>query len=154
MGILRSIGTKNLLLAFLIGLPCVGCFAPSGGDFESLLRMLLGDSAAAARASTLTIRIVNEAGSGISEEVTLEVDGETAPLVCSATEHVCDFPLPQCPQQVIAISERRTDTQGFFQGGRNFNGSDEAFNFIRGEFECGDIILYRFTETVAEAFVY
>jgi hypothetical protein len=130
-----------------------GCMAASGSQFQDLVNQLLGGSTTLA-STTLTIRIVNEAGTGINEELKLEIDGVEQTFTCSATQHVCDVALLACPQQVIAISERRVDTGGYFQGGRNFNGGEESFNFVRGEFECGQIILYRFTDTVAEAFVY
>ncbi len=131
----------------------LGCFAASGNQFEQLLLELAGKSATIAE-NTLTIRLINEAGSGITESLTLEIDGVDQTFTCSSTQNVCDFILDVCPQAVIAVSERRTDAAGLFQGGRNFNGSDESFNFTAGEFQCGQVILYRFSGEDAEAFVY
>ena len=104
--------------------------------------------------TSVTIRVINEAGTGITETLTLEIDGALTVITCTSTQHVCESVLPTCPQQVLAISERRTDTTGAFRGGRNFNGSDESFNFTEGEFSCGQVITYMFTATSASAYVY
>lgn len=140
-------------LALLATLTAAGCFAAGGNQFRQLLLQLAGKSGTALE-NTLTIRLINEAGSGITESLTLEIDGIQNTYTCSSDQNLCDFVLETCPQAVIAISERRTDAAGLFQGGRNFNGSDESFNFTAGEFECGQVILYRFSENDAEAFVY
>ena len=129
-----------------------GC-SPSSANFQTQLDQLLGVTPGTINPQTLNIRIINEVGSNISIELTLSIDGVEQVFTCSATQHVCEFALPTCPEMVKTISERRTDTSGFFQGGRNFNGSDESFNFDHSKFQCGQIIFYRFTETSAEAFV-
>jgi hypothetical protein len=129
-----------------------GC-SPSSADFQSQLNQLLGNTPGTINPSTLNIRIINEVGSGINIALTLSIDGVEQTFTCTSTQHVCETALATCPGTVDAISERQTDTSGFFQGGRNFNGSDESFNFDSSKFQCGQIIFYKFTETTAEAFV-
>ena len=156
MRTLRWVGRMSRVLCCgLVGLGLAGACgcSLSGGSFEDQLRQLLGSATGTINPTTLNIRIVNEAGTNINIELKLLIDGVEQVFTCSATQHVCETPLATCPESVETISERLTDANGYFQGGRNFNGSDESFNFDRGEFECGQIIFYRFTETTAEAFV-
>jgi len=153
---LRRVGrVSRVLCCGLVGLGLAGVGGCSAsGNFEDQIRQLLGITPGTVNTTTLNIRIVNEAGTNINVALTLSIDGEEQTFTCTATQHVCETPLATCPESVKTISERLTDTSGYFRGGRNFNGTDESFNFDSGEFECGQILFYRFTETTAEAFVF
>jgi hypothetical protein len=139
------------LVALVLAGAC-GC-APSSADFQAKLDELLGVTPGNINPSTLNIRIINEVGSNINIALTLSIDGVEKTFTCTSTQHVCETALATCPGTVDAISERQTDTSGFFQGGTNFNGSDESFNFDSSKFQCGQIIFYRFIGTTVDAFV-
>ncbi len=98
------------------------------------------------------IRIINQ--STATEELDILVDGQPYTISCLSTVQICDFYLSTCPQRVQAVTERRLDAAGRFVGGRDFTGNDD-FTFDRGagEFDCGDFIIYRFSDTEADAFV-
>ena len=98
------------------------------------------------------IRIINQ--STATEELDILVDGQPYTISCLSAVQICDFYLSTCPQRVEAVSERRLDTAGRFVGGRNFEGSDACtFDSGEGEFNCGDFLIYRFSDTEADAFV-
>jgi hypothetical protein len=138
----------------LLGLAAAtGCPSVSGTDFEQLISQLTGGTYVNP-ANTVTIRLINEAESGTTETLILEIDGVQQTFTCSATQNVTTTVLSACPTSIIAISENRVDSSGAFVGGRLFNGSDESFNFTEGEFSCGEIVTYSFTETEASAYVY
>ncbi len=139
-------------LAVLALVAVSGC-PGNNTDFAALLSQLTGNPYINP-ADTVTIRLINEAGTGITTTLILEIDGVQQTFTCSSTQHVTSTVLPKCPGTVIAISENRVDTSGAFQGGMVFNGSNPAFDFTEGEFSCGQVITYTFTTTGASASVY
>ena len=104
--------------------------------------------------NSVTLRLINQSESGYNLELTLSVDGTQQTFECVAdngiTGGVCDFPLTPCPQTVQGIQEQMLDSNGRFVGGRNLTNSQD-FTFTRGEFQCGDALIYQFTDRTAEA---
>jgi len=104
---------------------------------------------------TLTIRIINMTGS--NQKLNLMIDNQQIILTCDVEAAICDETLETCPQLIETISEQRYDSSGVFVGGRSFQDTP-AFVFTQGGaaptgFTCGDVLIYRFTPTLAEAII-
>ena len=144
------IGLVGLCAWMLAG--ATGCgFTVTTSDLESLISTVLGTEIDTT-ADMATLRIINQTD-GLDEELTLDIDGTELTFSCTTEQPVCDFLLTPCPERIEAISEQRLDSTGAFQGGRNFKGNDAEFILDRSDFSCGDVIIFRFTNSEAEAFV-
>jgi hypothetical protein len=95
------------------------------------------------------VTVINQSQNDV--ELDIMVDGTAQTLTCSAALQRCDFPISGCPTQVEAVQQRYLDSQGRFVGGRNFNSSAD-FTFTPGEFDCDSVLIFKFTDTTAEAF--
>ncbi len=135
--------------AVLCGAICLlvgasGCgFQPTGDQLQVILGQVFGEDTLPDPNATV-IRIINESGADL--QLTLDIDGQLVLFEVPDTTPISDFRLPQCPQTVRAIAERRFDSgTGEFVGGRDFIGTDPQYNLERpDDFECGSVIIYRF----------
>ena len=122
--------------------PLSGCGTPSAA---SILADLIEDRLP----DFLLVTVINQ---GLNDvELDIMVDGSPQTLTCSSVLQRCDFPISGCPSQVEAIQQRYLDSQGRFVGGRNFNSSAD-FTFTSDEFTCDSVLIFKFTDTTAEAF--
>jgi len=129
----------------------LGCGLLVQPDLSQVLGEIFGTEQFSDPNATV-IRIINQTNA--DELVTLNIDGQDISYACSAETQICDFPLDTCPTRIEAVSERRTDSStGAFQGGRDFNGSDPEFILESNEFQCGNVIIFRFTITEVEVMV-
>lgn len=148
----RLVTVQRILLCSLAGLALLAGLACTGSFGGSPISGPLTDIIDAARGTTALIRVGNSTGWDL--QLRLRVDGVEKTLpTCAATQGTCDYLLSTCPQTIELLQERQLDSRGVFRGGRDFEG-DPDFTFTAGEFECGSMILYEFSETTATASVF
>jgi hypothetical protein len=119
------------------------------GGLGSWMSALFGSTDVPAAQDTVAIRVINQTSAVLTLEVL--VDNERQTYTCSS-QGVYEFQLGRCPEVVEAVSEREFEPDGTFLGGRDFTGS-AAFRLTRDDFECGETIIFRFTESSAEVMV-
>jgi len=138
-------------LTGLIMISLAGCGTSiSAGDFSQTLIGVL----AQLNPNQVTIRIINQTSDDI--ELDVLVDGNLQLLECVGDRGICDFPLQICPQTVEAVEERRFNSEDQFAGGRIFN-QNAYFTFTQDgqngtqRFDCGDVIIFQFSDNDAVA---
>lgn len=149
-GRLSATAVLGGVLCLLVG--ALGCgLQPTGEQLQALLGEVFGADAFPDPDATL-IRIINETDADM--ELTLAIDDQLVIYECPEDTPICDFPQEECPESIRAISERRHDsTTGAFVGGRDFIGTDPQFNLGPSDFECGNVIIFRFFGGQAEVLV-
>lgn len=120
-------------------------------QLNRFLQALIDESGLPVSSDTVTVRIIN-LSDGLTEELDLQVDGFVETFECTAEEGVCNFLLAEVPAMVETLEERRFDEDENFAGGRVFVGQEE-FVFTQDDYSAGSIIVFRLSETSAEAFV-
>jgi hypothetical protein len=126
-------------------LTLVSCTGGGGNTSGSIYTNIIDN----AKQNTVTIRVINETTASVETEI--RVDGVIKVLpACSATQRTCDYILTTCPAVVELLQETRVTTDDVFVGGRNFEGNPD-FTFTSTEFDCGDLIMFQFSDTVASA---
>lgn len=136
---MRTLSLRLSLVAVAGAL--AGC--GGGNPINAILGNQIGAALNSASTSVVVVRIINQTGQTM--EVDLLVDGLAQTVSCTSVLQVCDSVLPTCPQRIETVRDRKVDLQGRFLGGHEFNGN-EAFIFERGEFQCGQHLIYQYDD--------
>lgn len=134
------------LAASILVLPLLSLVSCTGGGTNSTILDTINRTV---KKNTLTIRIANDTTSSVSADIRVDGVIKTLPA-CTPIQRTCEYILATCPQVVELLQETRVDANDVFTGGRNFEGNPE-FTFTSGEFQCGDMIMFQFSETEATA---
>lgn len=130
-----------------------GCFDNGSAAFNDFINTLAGGaSLPQLDPSTVTVRVINE--SGYNSTFEFMVDGVSQTITCTKTQKLCEQFLNPCPTTIEPVKQSLLDpTSGGFVGGTVFTGRPE-YTFTRGQFECGDTILFQFSSAQITASVY
>lgn len=129
-----------LIAGVLAGLllPLSGCAGRY--DVNEVLRRLVDERGLDTGETSITIRIANQT-TGLSEKLTLRIDGLEEVFECPASDMVCDYPLSEIPDLIEAIQEERYNEDGGFSGGRILEGRT-GFTLDRENYAPGNIIVF------------
>ncbi len=121
----------------------LGCNGP--GSATAVLSSQIQNSLNQLTKNSLALRVINQASN--TEAFDLLIDGASQTVSCDTVLQVCDTFLSFCPQTVETVRERKLDSKGNFLGGRDFNGAAE-WTFTQGtDFQCGQTIIFKATDT-------
>lgn len=130
-----------------------GCFNSGDSAFNDFINTLAGGRPLPQLdPTTVTVRIINESGYNSTFEYL--VDGVSQTISCTKTQKLCEAFFNPCPTTIAPVRQSLLDTTtDAFVGGTVFTGRPE-YTFNRGQFDCGDTILFEFNGAQITASVY
>ena len=130
-----------------------GCISNSNAAFDDFINSLAGGNALPQLdPTTVTVRVINE--SGYDSTFEYKVDGVSQTISCTKAQKLCESFHNPCPTTIEPVKQSLLDpTTSSFVGGTVFTGRPE-YTFTRGQFECGDTILFEFKGAQITASVY
>lgn len=130
-----------------------GCINSGDSAFNDFINTLAGGRALPQLdPTTVTVRVINE--SGYNSTFEFKVDGVSQTITCTKTQKLCEAFYNPCPTTIEPIKQSLLDTTtNSFVGGTVFTGRPE-YTFTRGQFECGNTILFEFNGAQITASVY